>query len=67
MKRYVKLFRSNTEAAEQFITDEKFVANEARMRGMKKKVGVSNTSSKRQNLVEPRRVCSVRKPFRNLS
>ena len=38
-ERYVKRFRSNTEAAEQFITDEKFVANEDQIRGMKKKVG----------------------------
>ena len=32
-ERYVKRFRINTEAAEQFITDEKFVANEDQMRG----------------------------------
>ena len=30
-------FRSTTEAAEQFIADEKLVANEDQMRGMKKK------------------------------
>ena len=32
-ERYVKRFRINIEAAEQFIADEKFVANEDQMRG----------------------------------
>ena len=36
-ERYVKRFRSTTEAAEQFIADEKLVANEDQIRGMKKK------------------------------
>ena len=36
-ERYVKRFRSTTEAAEQFIADEKLVANEDQMRGMEKK------------------------------
>ena len=36
-ERYVKQFRSNSEAAEQFIADEKLVGNEDQRRGLKKK------------------------------
>ena len=36
-ERYVKRFRSNFEAAEQFIADEKLVGNEDQRRGLKKK------------------------------
>ena len=36
-ERYVKRFRSNSEAAEQFIADEKLVGNEDQRRGFKKK------------------------------
>ena len=32
-ERYVKRFRSNSEAAEQFIADEKLVGNEDQRRG----------------------------------
>ena len=36
-ERYVKRFRSNSEAAEQFIADEKLVGNEDQRRWLKKK------------------------------
>ena len=39
-ERYVKRFRSNSEAAEQFIADEKLVGNEDQRRGLKKKNGL---------------------------
>ena len=35
-ERYVKRFRSNSEAAEQFIADVKLVGNEDQRRGLKK-------------------------------
>ena len=46
-ERYVKLFRSNSEAAEQFIADEKLVGNEDQRRGLKK-MGESNGASSKQ-------------------
>ena len=36
-ERYVKQFRSNSDAAEQFIADEKLVGNEDQRRELKKK------------------------------
>ena len=47
-ERYVKRFRSNSEAAEKFIADEKLVGNEDQRRGLKKKMGESNGASSKQ-------------------
>ena len=50
-ERYVKRFRSNSEAAEQFIADEKLVCNEDQRRRLKKKWTIENEEerSKKEN------------------